>query len=310
MAPILKYTFKPEEMNKLMADMQTPNPSDEEKRKKILEENQGISLEDMQVIGPNDKNNPSALYKNMLKEVIGYGIRGVIWYQGESDVIKADMYGKLFTKMIECWRRDWQEEFPFLFVQLAPYGTCMGNSGEDYPILRQQQELVSKTVPNVYMTSVSDIGNVYDIHPKEKKLVGQRLALLAKKHVYQEDILADPPEAEKIERDGDKIKIYFNHGSGLYKKELEFDNYNGFDVSDIDEEFIPPVLDGINGLKVFADEKEIVDGKCYVTDNMLIVLADAIKEAKEIRVEFAETGFYQVNIYNAAGLPVKPFTQV
>lgn len=307
MAPISKNTFHPEEMNKLMLDMQNLDPSDDERKRKILKENPDVSLEDMQVIGPNDKNNPSTLYENMLKEVLGYGIRGVIWYQGESDAHKPDMYSKLFSKMIECWRRDWQEEIPFLFVQLAPFGTWLGGSGEVYPILRRQQELVSKRVPNVYMTSISDIGNVYDIHPKEKKLVGQRLALLAKKYAYQEDILADPPEAETLELNGDKIKISFHHGTGLYKKEADFESYNGFHVSEIDKQYLPPVLDGVNGLKVFADEIEIVDGKCHVEEDMLIVQAKELREAKEIRLEFAETNFYQVNINNAAGLPVKPF---
>ena len=148
MAPISKNTFHPEEMNKLMLDMQTPKPSDDEKKRKILEENPGISLEDMQAIGPNDKNNPSTLYENMLKEVLGYGIRGVIWYQGESDAHKPDIYS---AKMIECWRGITRRD-SILFVQLAPFELA-GQFWRSYPILRRQQELVVRRL-NVYMTSI------------------------------------------------------------------------------------------------------------------------------------------------------------
>lgn len=137
----------------------------------------------------------------MLKEIIGYSAQGVIWYQGETDDKKPQMYGKLFSAMIACWRRDWKEKnaamdrLPFLFVQLAPFGTWRDNSSESYPVLRCQQEFVSKSVQDVYMTCISDIGNVYDIHPKVKKPVGQRLAQLAVKYIYGMDILADliPP---------------------------------------------------------------------------------------------------------------------
>lgn len=82
--------------------------------------------------------------------------------------------------MIGCWRESFCQELPFLFVQLAPYGTWLGGTGEKYPELRRRQEMVSRRVPGAYMTSVMDLGMYEDIHPKHKKEVGERLALLAR----------------------------------------------------------------------------------------------------------------------------------
>ncbi len=106
-------------------------------------------------------NRPGALYETMMKKIIGYTVKGVVWYQGESDEHHCELYSKLFTKMIECWRSYWKEEFPFIFVQLAPF-----EDGKNYPELRRQQEIVEKTVSNTYMISIPDAGMRKDIHPK------------------------------------------------------------------------------------------------------------------------------------------------
>lgn len=122
----------------------------------------------------------------MVREIVGYSVRGVIWYQGETDKKKVPIYAKLFSALIACWREEWNNKnafagkMPFLFVQIAPYGNWMGNSNENYPILRRQQEQVSKSVADAYMASIFDIGNVYDIHLQNKRNVRERLALLAK----------------------------------------------------------------------------------------------------------------------------------
>lgn len=335
MSIILKNTFKPGELEKMMAAGQ--QGADAEAKNGSRAETDGaasgataasgsatasgsepasggmdlskLSIADIMAVGPGDPNEPAALYENMLKEIIGYSARGIIWYQGETDDKKPHMYAKLFSALIACWRRDWKEKnaamdrMPFLLVQLAPFGTWRDNPSEAYPILRSQQELVSKTVPDVYMTCISDIGNVYDIHPKVKKPVGQRLALLAEKYVYGMDVPADVPEAAEIIREGAAVKISFRNGDGLYKKERDFSSYNGFALSEIREDLIPPVLGGINGLKVY-------DAVCGVENERLVIRADRLEHAEFVRVEFAQTGFYEVNLYNAANIPVKPFVMV
>lgn len=135
-------------------------------------------------LGPHSPGRPGALYHNMVEKIAGFSIRGVLWYQGEADDSHAELYGKLFTELIKCWRRSWGYDLPFLFVQLAPFKKWLGEVGDRYPILRKQQEKVSKTVKDTWMTSIMDAGMEYDIHPKDKKTVGRRLALLALGKIY------------------------------------------------------------------------------------------------------------------------------
>lgn len=123
--------------------------------------------------GPKSEQNPGALYHHMLKGVAPFSVRGVIWYQGESDDRHPEVYATVFSQMIRCWRDLWGEELPFLFVQLAPFEKWLFTSGREYPLLRQQQELVSKTVPGVWMTTSGDAGMQWDIHPKEKKPISR-----------------------------------------------------------------------------------------------------------------------------------------
>ena len=315
---IVKNTFHPDKSMEMIASFAKERGTVQGDAKEHQEteglDSSSIPMEEIMAIGPGDKAEPGSLYENMLKEILGYSVQGVIWYQGETDEPKAWMYDKLFTAMINCWRREWKqrndgmERMPFLFVQLAPYGTWMNNTSERYPILRRQQEIVSKSVQDVYMTSISDIGNVYDIHPKEKAPVGKRLSLLARKYVYGEtDLLADAPEAKEMVCDGDTVRISFRYGDGLYQSKGDFSQYNGFALEEIWKELVPPVLGGINGLRVYVDEEELTDANCTVEEEQLLIHSSKFSTAESIKVEFAQTAFYQVNLFNRAELPVKPF---
>ena len=306
MSMMLKTTYKPEEW-KHMLFQQAASAGGQSVSGQM-------SMEDVMVVGPGEPNEPGTLYENMVKEIVGYSVRGVIWYQGETDENKADIYDRLFSTLIDCWREEWQkknssvQKLPFLFVQLAPYGTWMGSSNENYPMIRKQQERVSREVSDTYMASISDIGNIYDIHPKNKKDVGERLALLAEKYIYgHSEIVADAPEADQIKKEGNTISISFLNGQGLHKKEVDFSFYNGFESCDMDEKLLPPILDGINGLSVMVDRKQLTEAVCKTEENCLLICSEELHYAKEIFVEFAQTGFYQVNLYNEADIPVKPF---
>lgn len=100
-----------------------------------------LSMEEIRAFGPGEPNEPGTLYENMVREIAGFSARGVIWYQGETDENKAGIYERLFTALIRCWREEWKrknaavERMPFLFVQVAPFGTWMGNGSENYPVL-------------------------------------------------------------------------------------------------------------------------------------------------------------------------------
>ena len=123
-------------------------------------------------MGPYNVGRPGGLYHQMLEKIIPFSARGVLWYQGESDEGHAEIYDRLFTAMIRCWRKSFGQELPFLYVQLAPYGWWLGGTGEKYPELRRRQEMVGESVPGAYMASIMDLGMYEDIHPKHKKEVG------------------------------------------------------------------------------------------------------------------------------------------
>lgn len=305
---IMKNTFHPGEMEKMLTAGQSGKPSSQDGGGLPK-----LTMEEIMAVGPGDPNEPGALYDNMLREILGYSIRGVIWYQGETDESHPQIYDRLFATMVSCWRQGWlvknpaQTRIPFLFVQLAPFGTWRGDFGDKYPILRACQARAAQRIPDCYMTSISDIGNVYDIHPKVKQPVGERLAILAERYVYGKNIQADPPVGIAGLHDGDTVTISFCNGEGLHIVPGDFCTYNGFPTDSIAEELLPPVLGGVNGLELLADGEPVSDGVCQAEDGVLSVTSPKLTEAKRIEVRFAWTAFYQVNIFNAAGLPAEPF---
>jgi len=305
MSGMMINTVPPEEMMKNGGGM-PPLPPFLTKKK--------VAPDKLMMWGPGDQNEPGALYTNMVSEIAGVSARGVIWYQGESDCFKDTMYGKLFTAVINCWRDTWRTlnpamvKLPFLFVQLAPYGVWAMNPAEDYTVLREQQQLVAKTVEDTYMTTIGDLGNVYDIHPKVKRPVGVRLAGLAQKYIYgKKDLLADSPEVNSVTRTPGRVVIEFKYADGLYKKEEDFSSYNGFSLEQIRPELLPKVTDGVNALHVLVDDKEVSDVTVAVEGTSLVLNSTAFTEGAEIQVRYAKTGFYQLNLFNQADIPVRPF---
>ena len=232
---------------------------------------------------------PGGLYGTMLRKTAPYTARGVIWYQGESDGdVHPEVYKEVFSRMIANWRELWQDDLPFLFVQLAPFRKWMMVTGENYGIVRKCQEEVSKTVPGTWMTTTGDVGMEYDIHPKNKKPVGERLALLALGHIYGQDILCDPPELESARIEGDSLVLTFRNADGLH---LKGETVNALRMVTED------------GTELDASEAEIVHEK-LVVDLRNTGCGDAGK-LREIR--FAQEPYYEVNLYNGAGIPAKPF---
>lgn len=222
---------------------------------------------------------PGGLYSTMLKKIIGYSAKGVIWYQGESDDHYPHLYSKLFSKMIECWRCYWKEDLPFIFVQLAPF-----EQGVNYVEMRRQQELVEKTVKDVYMVSIGDIGMKTDIHPKNKHDIGYRLALKALGKVYGEDVICDAPYADVAELEENNIILKFK------------------DCKEI-------IISGgaLNAMRIISEDGPVKMRSCVIDGNVLTLRTDCASEKKHLCVEFAWTPYHEVNLYNEAGLPAKPF---
>ena len=136
-------------------------------------------------MGPYNKNRPGGLYQYMFQQVVPFAFKAVLWYQGENDEHHAALYALLFETLIRRWRADLlQSDLPFFFVQLAYFERWMELDGRNFPAVREQQEIASRTVKNCYMTTALDLGMRYDIHPKEKREVGRRLNDLVLKQLY------------------------------------------------------------------------------------------------------------------------------
>lgn len=235
-------------------------------------------------MGPYHQNRPGGLFHQMVEKIAPFTVKGVLWYQGESDSNYPHIYDKLFTSMIECWRAAWEDSLPFLFVQLAPFGKWLHCDSTNYPLIREKQEYVSKTVPDTAMASIMDLGMYEDIHPKKKMEVGRRLALLARGMVYHEDILCRSPEFYSAQRNGTGISLKFIHtGEGLL--------CSG---------------ETINGLQIIQNEENCFISSIRIEGDTVFLVIPGLSSSP-CKISFAETGYVEVNLFNSISLPLKPF---
>jgi len=230
---------------------------------------------------------PEGLFNSMIAPLVNYQIRGVVWYQGEANTSNPGVYSKSFPALIADWRRHWQQgNFPFIYVQLPNFmETKEQPSDSKWAELREAQ-LKTLSVPNTAMAVAIDIGEWNDIHPLDKKDVGERLALAAQKLAYSEKIVYSGPLYSSAKTEANKIIISFsNTGSGLIAK-------------------------GDGGLKYFsvagADNK-FVWANAKIEGNKVIVWADAIEHPVTVRYAWADNP-QGANLYNREGLPASPFT--
>ena len=238
----------------------------------------------LDTIGPKSENRPGALYETMVQKIAGVACRGVLWYQGETDDHRPTLYHKLFPAMIGCWRNAWQEQLPFLFVQLAPFGRWGASTGAAFPTLRAAQEQTAKTVPDCWMVSIMDTGAELDIHPTHKQPVGQRLAKMALGKIYGKDILCESPEFTTAELQPGKLMLHFAHaGEGLYLKGGP----------------LQAMQLRVNG------EETVFEAAAH--GDALTLHSPAVQPDAAVEVRFAWEGWCQVNLYNSADLPAKPF---
>ncbi len=231
--------------------------------------------------------NPSNIYNGVLQSHLGYGIRGVIWYQGESNAGRAYQYRDLFPLMIQNWRDEWGEgDFPFYWVQLADFRNETEQPGESaWAELREAQTMTMDKLPNTGQAVIIDIGEGRDIHPKNKVDVGRRLARLALANEYGLDIAHDSPRFASMKKSGDQITLTFDHvGSG----------WRPFDVPQ-------PV-----GFTIAGDDRQFVHAEAKIQqDGSIVVSSDEVNDPVAVRYGWADNPV--VNMYNNAGLPLTPF---
>jgi sialate O-acetylesterase len=226
---------------------------------------------------------PGGAFNGMIAPLTQFPIRGVIWYQGESNAGKerSFYYARLFRTLIEDWRGRWaQGDFPFLFVQLANFET---SPDAKWPDLRDAQRR-TLSVANTAMASAIDIGTPKNIHPTNKQEVGHRLALAARFIAYRETLEYSGPLFETTMTEGDAIRVLFSHTSEGLK--VNGTTLTGFEVA------------GADG--VFTAASARVDG------NAVVVSAAGVPHPMEVRYGWA--GNPTCNLYNGAGLPASPFT--
>lgn len=229
-----------------------------------------------------DQYKPSLLYNAMIYPLLNYSIRGAIWYQGESNVSNADLYTELFSTMIKCWRDKWQlGEFPFYFVQIAPFDYGDNFSASAY--LREAQ-FNTLSVPNTGMAVTMDIGNPTNIHPINKPEVGRRLALWAFAKTYNVKVPEySGPVYKSMKIEKDKVRLKFDHANGgLIKKG-----------------------DKLTGFKIAEANLNFVDADAVIEKNTVVVSSPQIKSPAAVRFAFTNTD--SSNLYNKAGLPATSF---
>ncbi len=229
-------------------------------------------------------NQPSVLFNGMIAPIVPFGIRGVTWYQGESNAYRAYQYRHLFPVMIESWRKAWnQGEFPFLFVQLAGYHF----EPQVFPELREAQSM-ALSISNTAMAVAIDIGDSADIHPKNKQEVGRRLSLAAEEMVYTQDVIGSGPEFRSLLiKDGKCYLSFGETGSGLVTGGK------------------PP-----DGFVIAGADRKFVKARAEIRDNVIIVWNDNISSPVAVRYAWANYPG-DANLYNSWGayvhLPASPF---
>lgn len=230
---------------------------------------------------------PVGLFNAMIAPLLNYKVKGVIWYQGESNAGRPVEYRELFPALIKDWRKHWkQKELPFLFVQLPNFMEAKPEPSESNWALLREAQLKTLSLPGTGMAVAIDIGEWNDIHPLNKKDVGKRLALAARKVAYgEDDIVYSGPIYESMKIEGNKVILTFsNTGIGLIAK--GDDELKGFAIAGSDSNF--------------------VWAKAEIKDKKVIVWSEEVSNPIAVRYAWADNPG-NANLYNKEGLPASPF---
>jgi len=233
---------------------------------------------------PIDQNMPTVLYNAMIAPLIPYGIRGALWYQGESNCGRAEQYKRLLPAMVQDWRKQWgRGDFPFYYVQIAPYD--YGNPDDTTSaLLREAQMHILSLLPNSGMAVTMDIGNPKDIHPTNKLDVAKRLSLWALAKTYGRDnIVYSGPLYREMKIEGSKIRLFFDHvGSGLTAKGGPLTHFT-----------------------IAGEDKKFVPATAVIEGDTVVVFSPEVP--KPVAVRYGFTNSAQPNLFNKEGLPASSF---
>ena len=227
---------------------------------------------------------PSGLYNAMIHPLLPYGIKGAVWYQGESNASEAWLYRTLFPNMIKDWRMQFGHEIGFYHVQLAPFQAIVSEPQDSaWAELREAQLLTALNVPQTGMAVITDVGDEKDIHPIWKEPVGKRLALAALAITHGKEIEYSGPQYDKLTVKDGKATLSFTHlGDGLVAKDGPL---TGFTIAGADQKFH--------------------NATAEIVGDTVVVSSPAVTEPAAVRFGWAD--FPVVNFWNKAGLPASPF---
>jgi sialate O-acetylesterase len=228
---------------------------------------------------------PTALFNGLVHPILQYSIKGVIWYQGESNAGKAAEYYTLYPTMIADWRTRWGYDFPFLAAQLAPYRGTQGSAGADYAEVRDALFQATRKLPKVGVAVITDVGDETDIHPQRKEPVGARLALAARAIAYGEKIEHSGPVYKSLTVTGDKAVLTFDPvGGGLVCKG-----------------------DELHGFATCGDDKKFYPAKAKLEGDTVVVTCEKVEKPVAVRFGWVNFAKPELNFFNKAGLPAVPF---
>jgi sialate O-acetylesterase len=224
---------------------------------------------------------PGSTYNSMIAPIVPYGIAGAIWYQGEANCGNSQIYSLLMKTLIENWRSDFKKEFPFYLVQIAPY--TYGSNKSEY--LREQQEMVTKIVPNTGMVVISDlVDNVRDIHPKDKLNVGKRLAAYALTETYKQNVGEyKSPFFESMKVEKGKVHVNFSNAAKGLKC-----------IGKSPEKFM-----------IAGDDQKFVPATAKIEGSSVILSSKLVKVPVAVRFCFDDATM--PDIFSTENLPVAPF---
>ena len=236
-----------------------------------------------EAVGAGNQNNPSVLFNAMIAPLVPFAIRGVIWYQGESNAGRAYQYRTLFPTMIRDWRNAWGTNFPFYFVQLANWHANKAEPDEsDWAELREAQ-LMTLREPQTGMAVIIDVGDAVELHPRNKLDVGRRLAAWALAGPYKQNVVPSGPLFDRYTIKGSEVRISFKYADGL------------------------KTSDGgpVKGFAIAGDDRRFVWADAHIEGDTVIVSSPRISKPAAVRYGWADNPI--VNLYNQAGLPASPF---
>ncbi|QHI68924.1 sialate O-acetylesterase [Tichowtungia aerotolerans] len=229
-----------------------------------------------------DRHIPTVLYNGMLHDNVPFAIRGAIWYQGESNHTEGSLYVERSRALINGWRELWGRDFPFYFVQIAPY-QYKEEDARILPVFWEAQAEVARTIPNTGMAVISEYTTLDNIHPVNKEVPGERLALLAEAGTYGMDVEFSGPVFQGLEKSDGTLTVAFDFADGLTTRNGKMPNW--FEIAGDDGAF-------------YLAQAEI-KGNCVVLHSPRVPHPQAVRFAWHKRAV--------PNLINAAGLPAVSF---